>query len=112
MMHFADEKWFFQRHFLSLLTEFPMPRSYFFTRSGKNFTPLKSHATPTPTHFKRNTPIKCQEKTSLGKEIRKNFSREGKCISLGLYYSPRFVRDVTAEPRGVRDRPTLGNTFT
>ena len=32
---------------------------------------MKTHATPTPTQFKQNTPKKCQEKTFLGKENRK-----------------------------------------
>ena len=37
-------------------------------KSSPHFLLLKTHATPTPAHFEQNTPQKCQEKKSLGKE--------------------------------------------
>ena len=41
------------------------------------FLLLKTHATPTPAHFKQNMPQKCQER-----KIGKNFPREERSIFL------------------------------
>ena len=47
-------------------------------RKKLHTTFLKTHATPTPAHFKQNSPKKVGKKLPYGKKIGKNFPSEGK----------------------------------
>ena len=75
--------------FLSLQTEFPTPRSCFFTcilrkKLHTTFLLLKKHATTTPTHFMQKTSLGKENRKKLpqGRKIGENFPREGKQIFL------------------------------